>query len=317
VWIVRRLLLGLGLSLFLSLLLFGLLGAMPGRSEEAVLEAEDPERVDRLRGRDLDPWTRYRCWWLGRQAEGCQPWPGEGLLRGDLGFSWVYRRPLTEILPGRLAASVGLCGPAITVAAGVALLLGAFAARTGRSGTWIAWGLRVGSALPQHWLGLLVLWLGAVKLGAFPVAPGPEDGWLSQVGPPAGVLVVFLASRWARFVRDEAIRVAAEEHVFAARARGVPPARLWLVHILPASAIPLVALVAQSVPTVFSGAVVLETVFSYPGMGRLIYESILSDDALTAVTVFVVYAFTTFAVGALADGLVQWIDPRVRWGQGP
>lgn len=318
------------LWLALTAILFALLHAMPGSPEELLLATnpdlvgEDVERVRHLRGLDLPAATRYRCWLLGRSAA-CPGWPTErGLLAGELGWSVRHRASVADLVSRRLLNTLWLMGPTLVLALLGAVLLGTRAAlRPGGPSDRVARAVAsLGLAMPAHWLGLLVILTFAVGLGWLPAggvqslhAPGAASRAVHLV-LPVSVLATYYLARWTRYVRRAMRAELGAPHLDTARSLGMSErAVIWQV-ALPGALFPLATVVAQSTPVLFSGALVIERVFAYPGMGLLIFESVEGHDYLVAITVFCVYAAVTFAASGLADALYFVLDPRARRPEG-
>lgn len=281
----------------LSVALFALMAWMPEPRPGA--DVAGGARVETTRV----PWTtRYRCWLVG--GEDCRQ-VRRGVLRGDLGHSSAFRAPLGPILAARLSASLWLLVPALLASIGLSLLLGTWMAlRPESAGARALDGSTLlGLGVPKHWAALLLLWgvQSSLGLGALERAPLLWP-WL--------VLILFYVSRWTRYVRGSMADELASPHVELARAKGLPEHRV-VAHALRGAVVPFVAVVSQSIPVVFSGSVVVESVFSYPGMGLLILQSLRAADPVTAVTVFLLYAAFTFLASLAADLAYRSLDPRI------
>jgi peptide/nickel transport system permease protein len=305
----------------LSAGLFALVHVLPGSPEAELLaghpelSADDAARRAALAGLDLPLATRYRCWLLGRNPA-CPRWPNaDGLLQGELGWSTRHQRPVRALLQERLPNTLSLMLPALGLSVLLAVGLGVLAATRGRWDRAVAGVAAVGLALPAHWLGLVAILVFAVGLGWLPSGgvQGFEGGGR---GPylilPVGVLSVYYVGRFTRYVRAALREELGKPYLDTARAKGLTEAQVILRHALPNALIPLVTVVAQSLPVLFSGALVVERVFAYPGMGLLIFESVEERDHLAAVTVFLIYAGLTFLAAGLADVIYQALDPRTR-----
>lgn len=311
-------------GLLASFALFALLHALPGDPvtrlmfQAADATADDAERLRRLEGLDSPLSTRYRCWLLGPgegASDACRAWPTRGLLRGDLGWSRQHRLPVGELLGPRLGVSWSLMGPGFALGLFAAVLTGLFAAR--RRGRWdrlhTALGVLALSS-PTHWLGLLLIYLFAVGLGWFPSGGRGEGlrGYALHAILPVATLALFYWARFSRFVRREAVSAAASTFVARLAARGVPEAALWRRHVLPHALLPLVPALGQAVPGLFSGSLIVERVFSVPGVGVLFFESIENDDPMVAMAVGMLLLLVSFAATAGADALHYVLDPRAR-----
>ena len=246
-----------------------------------------------------------------------------GLLavRGDFGKSFVSRLPVSELIANRLVATLELAILAVLVSATVGIVSGVMAAIRARSR--LDWGISVAAAvtigIPDFWLGTLGILVFAVWLGVLP--PGGYEDVLRDplVGVPYLVLpVVALAARPAavlsRFTRAAVLDVAREEMVWTARAKGLPEWRVIVRHIVPNALIPILTVLAVQFGQMLSAAVVVETVFAWPGLGGLLVGSILARDysVVQAVMLLVVIAF--ILINLVADLLYAQLDPRIRAG---
>ncbi len=165
---------------------------------------------------------------------------------------------------------------------------------------------------------MLVIGLVSVSLGWLP-AGGVEDPLDPGLGSrllhaimPVAVLTFFYACHWARYTRSAVLEVLDADYVRAARAKGLSERVVLTRHVLRNALIPIVTIVTLSLPALFSGSLVIESVFSYPGMGRLIVQSVTAGDHLVAVTAFMIIAALTMAATFLADVVYWLIDPRMR-----
>ncbi|WP_217240679.1 ABC transporter permease [Streptomyces sp. AC555_RSS877] len=273
----------------------------------------DQETLDRLRDNlGVDEHFAVRWWrWL------------TSALGGDLGQSSVLRQPVTQVIGERLVWSTLLCAAAFVVAVLVGTLLGVLAAR--RPGAWLdrivtslAYALE---AAPVFWIALLVIWLFALQLGVLP-AGGLTDTASEQVTPgqvashlvlPAGVLAVSQLPWFALYVRQGVGDALTEDPVRGARARGLSESTVLLGHALRSGMLPVLTLVGSRVPELITGALLVESVFSWPGIAAATVE------AATAVDFPLLAALTTLATAAvlvgnlLADLLYGLFDPRVKF----
>jgi peptide/nickel transport system permease protein len=303
--------------------LFYLIGSMPA-SAEARRRLEDdrasPAEIDRLRtlyGLDRPIHERLVCQLYGREREGCAYAPTErGLLRGDLGTSEIHREPVTTLLAERLPATLWLTIPALLLGVLGGIGLGVWAAI--RQGSLIDRAIQSASfftiALPSHWLGVLAvlgfgLTLRWLPPGGFGPGRAPD---LAHLILPVGVLSLHFVGRYTRFVRAGMLDALGLEHLVACRARGLSELQVVLRHGLPHALLPLLPLLAQTVPLLFSGALVIEQVFGFPAMGHLIYWSVAEGDLAVALTVCLAYAALTLFASWLADAAHWALDPRGR-----
>ena len=308
----------------LSVALFYAIHGMPGgagaayRALDPSLTTEEVERLLTLEGLDQPIHRRYGCWLLGRGASGCARWPARGVLRGDLGHSRVYHQPVTSVLRVRLVSTLALMLPALALAVVASIGLGLWAAT--REGRWSARVIGaltfVGQSTPLQWGALMAILVGSVYAGVFP--PGGAHSIdratlasrLHHAALPTVCLAAYHSAFWTRYLRLELLRVSSRPFVIAARAKGLTEGQVWRRHVLPNAMVPMLTSVALSLPSVFSGVLVVEQVFSYPGMGLLMYESVLEQDHLTAMVVFLAYAALAMVTTWLADALLFWLHPE-------
>ena len=175
-----------------------------------------------------------------------------------------------------------------------------------------------GIAMPIFWFGLILILLLSVQLKWLP--PGghyslEQDADIFTVLRysimPVIVLSLFSMASWMRYMRSGMLEVIHEDYVRTARAKGLAEARVIVRHALKNALIPMVTLIALSIPGVISGAVLTETIFSWPGMGRLIYDSLINNDFNIAMAVFLIFALLVALFNLAADILYAFIDPRV------
>ncbi len=233
------------------------------------------------------------------------------LCRGDLGRSWLHSRPVGKMIVEQLGPTVELATSATVVGLALGLLLGTLSAI--RQQSWVdtvATTIAVVSlSTPTYWSGLLAILLFSLRLGWLPAtgAGGPRHLVL-----PALVLGFALSGSIARVVRARMTEVLTAPFVLAARARGLPGRRVLLVHVLRAAAGPALTVTALQLGFLLSGAVVTESVFARPGLGRLAVEAILWRDVPVVRGVVLVGALAYVLVHLVADIAHAWLDPRLR-----
>lgn len=311
----RRLLAVCGHAVWLgafSFLVFALLHAMPGRTEDHFVSSDpsvreaDLARFVALGGLDRSVTERHACWVLGRAHSGCEYWSGDGWVRGDLGWSSAHGAPVASLVRERLGNTLWITVPAFLVGLGLALLLGAFAAHEASR-----WRVRlvtltaiVAVGVPVHWLALASILVFALGLGLVP-ASGADGAALVL---PVAVLALLHAGRWVRHVRGAFVRASRSELFLAERARGLRDSRALAI-ALRSELAPVLVVVMSSIPSIFGGAVVVERVFSVPGIGLLIFESIQRDDHAVAATLLTLYAAITWVAIELLDLVSAAVDP--------
>lgn len=246
------------------------------------------------------------------------------LAQGDLGYSFRRNRPVTDLLGARLPWTLLLVGLSVVLSAVVGVAAGTLAAwrRGRRTDTAALTGFLILDALPAFWVGLLLLIVFAVTLGAAPsfgaTTPGAGLSGMAWLGDVAAHLALplatlTLASLGAMFLisRYSLLGVVRADHVLVARATGVSESAIALRHALPAASLPIVTVVLLRLGFLVSGAVVVEQLFTYPGVGRLILEAALGRDYPVMQGAFFVLAVAVIAANALADLLYPLCDPRV------
>ena len=234
-----------------------------------------------------------------------------GALHGDFGESLRYRRDAFGLVLERLPATLLLAGSAIVLTLVVAIPLGVVTAV--RRDTLVdhvgTLATVLGQATPGFWLGLMMIYLFAVQLRWLPTG---GYGTLAQLIMPSVVLAAFFSARVARLTRSAVLEVLGEEYIKTARAKGLGEGRVIGKHTLRNAAIPIVTLAGLEAGQLLGGAVITETIFAWPGLGRLTVQALLNRDfpvVMAAVSfTSVVYTLMNLAVD-LAYG---WLDPRVR-----
>jgi peptide/nickel transport system permease protein len=255
------------------------------------------------------------------------------VLVGDteaLGYSATYKRPVWELLfgpQGRVKNTLLLMGPAILLALLLAVPLGVLAAsRRGSVVDRVLVGAStVGLSMPAFWVGLMAMVVFAAKLRWLPAggiqSPGLDDDLVTVVIDrvrhailPVGVLGLAYAAPWLRWVRASVLEVLPQDFLRTARAKGLPAGAILRRHALGNALLPLITVVALAAPQLFAGALLTETVFAWPGVGRLQYEAILNNDSYVAIVVFLVSAALVILANLAADLVYLVVDPRLRRG---
>jgi peptide/nickel transport system permease protein len=234
-----------------------------------------------------------------------------GALRGDFGESLRYKEDALGLVLARLPATLLLAGTALALTFVVAVPIGVLSAvrRDGlvdHVGTVLA---VLGQAVPGFWLGLMLIYVFAVQLRWLPTG---GIGTLSHLIMPSIVLAAFYAARVARLTRSAVLEVLNEEYILTARAKGLAETRVIGKHTLRNSAIPIVTLAGLEAGQLLGGAVITETIFAWPGLGRLTVQALLNRDfpVVLAAVSFTSIIYTL--MNLLVDLLYGWLDPRVR-----
>ena len=302
-YLVRRLLLTIPVLLGVATLVFALIHLVPGDPAQSMLgegasEAEVTQLRQRL-GLDRPLIEQYQSFLTG-------------LVRGDLGTSFRYGTPVTREIRDRLLRTIQLAVAAMGVAILIAIPLGIAAAVF--RGTFIDHAAMtlalVGISMPNFWLGPLLAILFAVYLGWLPVA-GTGSVW--HIVLPAATLGAALAAILARMTRASLLEELRELYVVAARARGLSRFRAVVRHAFRNSLIPVVTIIGLQFGAVLTGTIITETIFAWPGVGRLLIQSISFRDYPLVQGCILFISLTYVMMNLLTDLTYGFLDPRIRY----
>jgi ABC-type dipeptide/oligopeptide/nickel transport system permease component len=302
-FLARRLVLTIPVLVGVATLVFSLIHMIPGDPAQAMLgEAAPQADVEELRhrlGLDRPLLEQYGIFL-------------QGMMKGDLGTSLRTGQPVTEQIVERMPATFELAAAAMVVAVAFAMPLGIIAAvRRGTAIDHAAMTVSLaGVSVPNFWLGPLLAIIFAVELGWLPVS---GRGTWAHLVLPAVSLGAALAAILARMTRATMLEELREQYVQAARARGVSQVRAVLRHALRNSLIPVVTLLGLQFGAVLTGAVITETIFAWPGIGRLLIQSIGFRDYPLVQGCILLIALTYVGVNLLTDMLYGVLDPRIRY----
>jgi ABC-type dipeptide/oligopeptide/nickel transport system permease component len=302
-FIQRRVLLAIPNLVLISLIVFIIMRIVPGDPVSAML-AQTPASAERIAE-------------LREQMGLNESLPRQYLtfvtnaLRGDLGTSIKSKQPVTEEIWDQFPTTLWLTLSGLAVALVIGVPIGIMAAI--RRGTWSDTLLMmlalVGVSIPGFWLALILLSIFSFNLGWFPAVG--LGGWRHMV-LPAVVLGIGEASIIARLVRTSMVEVLRQEYVMVARAKGLRESIVVGRHTLRNALIPVVTAIAMDFGFLLGGAVVLETVFARPGLGRLTVDAIIERDYPVVQGVILFVAVLYIAINILVDVSYAWIDPRIR-----
>jgi peptide/nickel transport system permease protein len=248
------------------------------------------------------------------------------VLRGNLGYSRHYKIPVTELLAPRLENTLVLAGLAIVISLAVSIPIGVYSAvRPYSAGDYAATVLAfVGYALPAFWLGLVLIIVFAVNLGWFPaggiVSADAPRGLMNMLADrashlvmPVAVLSLHSLATWTRYMRSSLLEVVRQDFIRTAHAKGLAERVVVYRHALKNALIPMVTLFANTVPVLVGGSVIVETVFSYPGIGKMHYDSVLGNDYSVSMAILMFLALLVAVLNLLADITYGLLDPRIRY----
>lgn len=232
------------------------------------------------------------------------------LLRGDFGSSLQYQQPAMSLVINRLWATLSLSLASMGIALGISLPLGILASL--RRNTWIDGFISgfsiLGKAMPNFWIGIMLILFLAVRMPILPVsgASTPQHYIL-----PAFTLGIALSAEMTRLTRASILEVIEQEYVQTARSKGQKEIIVILKHVFLNALIPVITMISLQFPQLIGGAIVVETVFSWPGIGRLLLSSINTSDMMVIQAIVFVIAIITISMNLLADILYRVLDPRI------
>ena len=248
------------------------------------------------------------------------------VLRGDLGYSFVSRDSVSAIILSRLPATLLLLGSQFVLSIIIGIALGVISAYRRGSGTDHAVSVisLIGFAVPAFWLGQMMMLVFALWLDLLP-AQGMHSlrlelsGWeaaldvLKHLILPTVTLTIFNLALVARVTRANMINVLRMEYITYARSKGVPEKNVVLVHALKNAILPVITVIGLNLRTLIAGAVLTETVFAWPGIGRLTYEAIFAREYPVLMGILIIIGVTVVLANIITDIAYSWLDPRVRY----
>jgi len=341
-YILRRLIQTIGLLFLLSIILFGLVNLAPGGPLSAYggrrIRPEKIEILKRQFGLDKPLPVQYLYWLAGNDwvrvdtdNDGMVDEPGsrKGILRGDFGFSYRTREPVIQEIGLRLPNTIYLMGITMLTSLVIAIPIGIYSAIKQYSvfdffATTFSF---AGQAIPEFWLGLLFIlifytWLRNPWTGEPLLPPGGmftlDSGFslsdrISHLVLPVLTGTLGWIAWYSRFLRSSLLEILPLNYLRSARARGLPERTVIYKHALSNALIPVVTLLALDLPYIFTGAVLIETIFSWPGMGRLYYQAAVERDYPLLMAVLIIGAAFIILCNLVADILYAYLDPRVRY----
>ena len=312
-FLARRILQAAIVVLLVTMFTFILLRLIPGNVAVAILGPSayrNPATLAQFNAQyGFDkPWFSQYLLWLGH------------LLQGNLGFSWTLDQSVSSLLAERLPKTIVLVGSSTIIALLVAVPIGLWqAVRRNKEVDYVFTSLSfLFYAAPTFLVGEVFILVFSVKLGWFgPTAPQGNLGnditdWRDMVLPVATLALVSIAL-FSRYMRSSVLDNISEDYVRTARAKGASRQRVLWRHVMRNSLIPIATLLGLSIPGIFAGALITESVFNYPGMGYLFFQSAQKQDYPVLLGFIVVVAIATVVGSLLADIAYAVLDPRVRY----
>ncbi len=310
VFLFKRLITLIATLVGASVVVFLVLEILPGNAAQILMGPDaSPDAVQALAaklGIDQPPVERYWNW-------------VSGMLVGDLGISYAYSTPVSELVLERLTLTVPLALMAMVITSVLALVAGIYAAaRHNKLGDVGVMGLsQIGIAIPNFWFAILLILLFSVHLGWFSAGgfPGWDEGILQGLKSlllPAISLAVVQSAILARITRSAVLEVLREDFVRTARAKGVSRRGTLWGHVLRNAMIPVITIMGLQFAELLAGTIVVESVFYLPGLGRLIFQSISNRDLIVVRNCVMLLAAMVVIVNFVVDVLYAVIDPRVK-----
>jgi peptide/nickel transport system permease protein len=303
-YLIQRLLQGIIVIFLVSLLTFLVMQAAPGDPVRLLVGQSyvTPEQLDAIREKWglNDPWYVQYWTWISN------------LARGDLGTSIIRQGvPISEMIADAALMTLRLTILSFLISLCVAIPVGVLAAI--RRYSWFDYGAMLGStlgvAVPNYWIGLMAIVIFSVQLGWLP--PYGADSWKAYILPVI-VLSIEEMAALARLTRGATIEMMSQDFVTTARAKGLAPKVVILRHIVRNALLPVITIIGYRAAFILSGTIVVETVFAWPGLGRLFYNSIVSHDFQVVQAVVVLLTVIVVVMNILTDLTYAIIDPRVR-----
>jgi peptide/nickel transport system permease protein len=312
-YIGRRVLQAIPLLIGVSVIGFGLMHLAPGGplavyTLNPTITAQDIERIKIIFGLDQPVHVQYLKW-------------ATGMFTGNWGYTFFGGRPVLWVIVERLPATMLLMGSALSIA----LLLGITVGMIGAARRYSVWdylatsGALVALSFPTFWFGLMAIFVFAVDLRWLPSGGMYELGEEGNVVDlvrhlilPTLVLALVITATYSRYARSSFLEVLHQDYMRTARAKGLRPRERLFRHAFPNAVKPLIALLGTDLPVLFSGALVTESIFGWPGMGRLFVDALTMKEYPILMGMIMFTAFFVILGNLLADIAIALLDPRVR-----
>ncbi len=316
-YFIKRLLEIVPLVFIVSLICFALMQAAPGGptamlSQNPMVKPDDLARIRANFGIDEPVFVQYFMW-LKRV-----------IFHGDFGRSYVTGEPVLEMIGQRLPATLELMGSAFLLAFLFGISGGIYAAlkRYTKSDSVVTLLALVGISIPVFWLGLMSMMLFTVKWRLLPSAgmfslgePFSMIDHLRHLLMPSLVLSLLFVASWSRYMRASLSEVLQMNYIDVARAKGASRGSVIFKHAIRNAAIPVLTVIALNLPALFTGSVITETIFAWPGMGRLFYDGLLRQDYTRLMGIIFIASILIALLNLIADMIYGILDPRIRYAK--
>jgi peptide/nickel transport system permease protein len=318
-YVARRLIQAIPLLVAISIIVFGIVELAPGDAAQMYINPDkgaNPAYIAQVReslGLNRPVYVRYVAWLVRT-------------LQGDFGYSFRTRRPVSLEIGDRLPNTLLLGGVSLLMSILIAVPIGIISAlkRYSLLDYVLSTLALVGISVPVFWVALLLLQIFSIQLNWLPAVGMHSvreqyEGWAAAVDVvrhmilPATVLSLAQTASWSRYQRSALLEVLGQDYIRTARAKGLRETRVISLHALRNALIPTVTLIGLSVPSIVTGAFITETIFGWPGMGRLGVDSINGRDYPIIMAVTMLSALLIVAGNLLADIAYAWVDPRIRY----
>jgi peptide/nickel transport system permease protein len=309
----RRLMQAIPLLIGVSIIGFGLMHLAPGGplavyTLNPTITNQDIERIRIVLGLDQPVHIQYLKW-------------ATGMLTGNWGYTFFGGRPVLDVIVERMPATFLLMGSALAIAILIGVAIGILGAvrRYSVFDYLATTGAMVALSFPTFWFGLMAIYVFALRLGWLPSGGMFELGeegnpidLLRHLALPVMVLALVITAGWSRYARSSFLEVLHQDFMRTAKAKGLRPAERLFRHAAPNAMKPLIALLGIELPALFSGALVTETIFGWPGMGRLFVDALNMKEYPILMGMVMFTAVFVIVGNLLADIAVALLDPRVR-----
>jgi peptide/nickel transport system permease protein len=349
-YLIRRSLAMLVVLLISTMAIFALLTAAPGGPLDGLrfasssaadrVSVEDIRRLEKMLGLDKPAYLRYIVWllgddWLPGDLEGDR----RGVLRGDWGESWkvAQSQAVSMLVKSRVTNTLILMGTALVLSLAVAIPIGIYSAirQYSKVDYLVTMGSFVGLSMPVFWFGIMLILIFGLKFKEWGLPYLPAGGvaaarayqvpglgtiqaqsFLDRVLHlimPTIVLSLLYMAGWSRFTRTSMLEVMRQDYVRTARAKGLLERIVITKHAFRNALIPIITIVALQLPSLFTGAIMTETVFAYPGMGRLYFNAMTQSDWPVVMAILFITAILVVVSNLAADVAYSAVDPRIRY----